>query len=416
MKKRIAITVESYYRTPQPNGICVKAITDELLRGGHRVSIFTSKRGYKQPNHEIVEGAVVRRFNRSIACILRNISNYYGGIGAKAARIISKFIFRINDYLKCNLWPLDSFILIIKYVISINKLHNRNRFHVILGVYLHIEEVLAAIIIKRKHPEIKLVIYTLDAMTGREVPKILGIGKIREKSMKRWERYIYRKADVICVMKSHKRHYKQRQYDDIRNKLRYVDIPLFKIRNMTNIHKQSNAKQIIVFTGHASETIHSPLYFLKILKKMKNVQLHMYGTVSDKVKEVIKDKDLLDKFVFFHGRKEHKEILRIQQEADFLVNFGCKNSTSIPSKLFEYISSRKPIINFYKISDDASYPYVKVYPDAIQLCEYDEKIDENVKALNEFMFNKERVLIHKDSLINLYYKNTPHPMAKEILD
>jgi glycosyltransferase involved in cell wall biosynthesis len=415
--KNVLFIVESYFRNPQPNGICAKVVVDELTRQGHKVKVYTSKRGYKQPTSEIVDDVQVLRYNRSIAYILRNASEYYNGLGSVILGIFSKILFGISDVLKCFIWPLNSFLLVLKYVIAAEKNLKNEKIDTIVGVYLHIEEVLAAIIIKMKNPEIKLIIYTLDAMTGRIAPKIFGTDKIRKASIKRWEDFAYKKADSICVMESHRNHYKDTHYDNIREKIKYMDIPLFKIeREVKSNNIMDRKEKIIVYTGFTSETVHSPVYFFELLKNIKNVQVHMYGTVTDGIKKIIRENGLENRIVFLKGRRKREEIVRIQQEADFLVNFGCDSFTSIPSKIFEYFSVKKPIISFYKIADDASYPYIKKYPNSLLIKEDMKLLDENVQLFSDFIFKDVFDVIDESSLIDLYIDNTPIPIVNEILD
>ena len=52
--------------------------------------------------------------------------------------------------------------------------------------YLGIEETLAAIMIKKNLRKL-LVIYTLDAMTGRTSPVLFGSKSLARKSIERWE-------------------------------------------------------------------------------------------------------------------------------------------------------------------------------------------------------------------------------------
>lgn len=50
------------------------------------------------------------------------------------------------------------------------------------------------------------------------------------------------------------------------------------------------------------------------------------------------------------------------RRADILLNLANDNTNQIPSKIFEYISCRKPILNIYRNADDIGTKYLRDYP------------------------------------------------------
>ena len=68
----------------------------------------------------------------------------------------------------------------------------------------------------------------------------------------------------------------------------------------------------------------------------------LYRSFNDDIKNISKN-------IHFLGKKRKEDIIRIYQEADILVNIGNSIDNQMPSKIFEYISTGKPILNFYKI-------------------------------------------------------------------
>lgn len=415
LAKKIAFFVESYYRTPDPNGICVKAIADELTNQKNQVYVFTSKRGYRQPRHEIVYGVNINRFNRSMGYIFKNFGNYYNNLWGKIAKTLSRIILGLDFRFKCFIWPLNSITLIIKYIISAMNEYKRGKFDVVIGVYLHLEELLSAVYIKNKYPDVKLIIYTLDAMSGRPAPHILGSENITQKSILRWENYIFKKADVICVLESHRKHYDDPSYNNLRKKLKYMDIPTLKFETIQK-SKHMNNITTLVYTGNSSLINgRDPLYLIEILKKVTYVEFHMYGAVADRVEQLILESGLLNKVVFLHGTVSHEETIKAQSDADFLVNLGSFDQTAIPSKIFEYIVQRKPIISFFKIDDDASIPYLLKYPDSLLIKEDKLFLTKNTENFRRFIHSNDHIAIDSDYLKKNYYNNTPLPMIDEIL-
>ena len=89
-----------------------------------------------------------------------------------------------------------------------------------------------------------------------------------------------------------------------------------------------------------------------------------YRFLQDKMKGSVDN-------VHFLGRKNKEEVARIYQEADILVNIGNAIDNQMPSKIFEYISTGKPILNFYKVPNCPTLKYLNNYPLALNLYEPD---------------------------------------------
>lgn len=416
MRKNILFLTDAYYYNPSPNGICVKIVADELVNRGHDVTVLTCKTKVKQKSFEVIDGANVYSRQRGIGYWLRNLADSKNGISKSVFEFISKVVSYLWVMLGAFVWPLRSPFVIFRYYRNAKKLFKRVKFNTIVGAYLGIEETLAAIMIKKKFKEVKLVIYTLDAMTGRASPVLFGSKSLARKSIERWEKYVYKKADSICVMNSHREHHKNAKYDRFRHKFKYMDIPYLKPRDTGIDYARGNGKIKIVYTGFTSKVTGDPGYFIRLLKDLPDVEFHLYGKRDEYVEELIRDSGLLNKQIFTNGRLEHKDILRIQENSDFLVSFGCMHSCMVPCKIFEYMTALKPIISFYKVKEDASYPYIERYPDSILIEEAEDKFQENLERLINFIYNTPRKQITNEYLLENYYNNTPHPMADEIID
>lgn len=67
-------------------------------------------------------------------------------------------------------------------------------------------------------------------------------------------------------------------------------------------------------------------------------------------------------WIALHGSVSSEEAARARETADFLINIDNTNPLQVPSKIFEYISTGKPVVNF--VFDDRSpiLPYLRDYP------------------------------------------------------
>ena len=95
--------------------------------------------------------------------------------------------------------------------------------------------------------------------------------------------------------------------------------------------------------------------------------------------------------IFLHGFLTHEAIMQIYTESDFLLNIGNTNTAMLPSKLFEYMSTGKPIICTYTSKYDTSNEYIIKYPNSILLNE-NKPIDQHIKPLEKFLNKDFKIL------------------------
>ena len=136
----------------------------------------------------------------------------------------------------------------------------------------------------------------------------------------------------------------------------------------------------MVFTGKFYSDIRNPEEMLSILSEFpKEFSLSLYGVgcrdIVEKQAKLFKNSTMVD-----FGLVTHKECLAAQNSADILINLENTVANRMPSKVFEYISSGKPVINFYYVKDDIGLSYLKKYPLCYNLClnDYTEKDVENL--------------------------------------
>ncbi len=70
-------------------------------------------------------------------------------------------------------------------------------------------------------------------------------------------------------------------------------------------------------------------FFLKILKKYietENAIFNIYGSISNGIKNTIKEMNLWNRTVFFHGRIAQEELINVRNQATVFLNFGNEHS------------------------------------------------------------------------------------------
>ncbi|RLB06318.1 MAG: hypothetical protein DRG83_00560 [Deltaproteobacteria bacterium] len=122
-----------------------------------------------------------------------------------------------------------------------------------------------------------------------------------------------------------------------------------------------------VFTGRFYKTIRNPDGMLKIFSLLINehqkpIYLHIYGDTENVDDLINYYKEKLRSRLLVHGEVS-KNIAEIAvNSADFLINISNISKVQLPSKVIEYMSTGKPIINFSITENDISSKILQNYP------------------------------------------------------
>ena len=104
------------------------------------------------------------------------------------------------------------------------------------------------------------------------------------------------------------------------------------------------------YFGVFTKGVRSPKNFMRYFKNTEDIQLHWYVN-DDSKNEIIINNNNLDSI--FHSIVSRDEALKLMADSfHCLVSIGNLNSTQLPSKVIEYISTGKPIIHFCEIEND----------------------------------------------------------------
>ena len=166
-----------------------------------------------------------------------------------------------------------------------------------------------------------------------------------------------------------------------------------------------------VFTGSIYSGIRNPDYSIHLFEELahSNVNFRIVGFSDVNLSTKITSNNI--QHIEMLGLEETKEILA---NADILVNIGNVMTNQVPSKLFEYISTGKPIVNICKNRDCPTLPYLSQYPMALNLFE-DDDLEKQAMILEKFIQENQGKIIPKGELLCLYEKCTPVYCANQIM-
>lgn len=170
-----------------------------------------------------------------------------------------------------------------------------------------------------------------------------------------------------------------------------------------------------LFVGQFYENIRNPHYLLELFSYLpSNYYLHIVGGGCDK--EVEKYIPILGERLIRHGWVSKDEADAFIEQYDVLVNVNNTITNQLPSKLFEYISTGKPIVNLCKSDVCLSQPYMAKYENGVCVVEKQGFIDYNAKLIKSFVEKNLHVVLSKDEILNTFNENTDVSVAKLMLD
>jgi len=208
---------------------------------------------------------------------------------------------------------------------------------------------------------------------------------------------------------------KNPDYSKFSFKITGVEFPNIRKLNVSNTYPSVFSKEDIniVFLGLLDDSYRSPEKFLSALSsRFSNfpyIKLHFWGDITSN--SVF---DYMEKYpdnIFIHQSVDSDTALSIQQHADFLLNIGNTVSNQVPSKIFDYFSIGKPIINIQKISNCPARRYIDRYPVAYTFEEFTPDIDK----MMDFIFECQGKTVDFNEIRQIYNTATVEYVCEHII-
>ncbi|MBM6908752.1 glycosyltransferase [Collinsella intestinalis] len=378
------------------NGICANAVIKECLRRGHKVVWICNSEAAAPICMEGLEFAEVAP--RWIDAQLARFGN---------RSFIKKTLVAINRvamFRALRSWPLVSK----RYSERVSKAvaAASSDADIVIGAYTQIDAVIAAHEAKKGNPRLRFIAWYLDSFTGGHGPRFLDAEEI-ERRGKCWNRQLLENADAVVAMESSRRFHEERCCDEPWfDKLRFLDLPLLDISEAPDLQAnvESSKTKTIVYAGTLPKGIRSPEFFINVLSFIPDESCCVLF-VGDGTNRTLTEACARDRRIEVRGRVPHEEVSRLLSSADYLLTLGNRLANMTPSKIFEYMAFRKPIIATYPIDSEPSLPYLERYGDTLML---DERGDPSVAAEQLVGFlNASHEPISFDELKTRFWNNTP---------
>lgn len=403
MKKKLVIVVGGYYPFyGNPMGIVLEQIVPHLV-SMYDVMIISLKRSAQQIDtrpcwHNGANVITITSFLHEI--LLRN-----NAIVKSCYRLFARMkMGRFEDY-----W-------IGMMANGLERLYAKYPFDGILSLGFPMQMHEAAKRFKLNHPAIKWVTYSTDScydntnLTCIHNPwlKNIAVSRLvqRERAFREMADYNFVSREIFNSTPE--------ALKFVKDKCDVLDYTILPKKQDLDSSFTDNIVRI-VYAGGMPTKMRDPSYFLKVFCSLSpsiNARLDVY-LIGEKPEALRIAEMALPGKVVVHPAVKHSEIERIyEHEADVLLNLGNNSDVFCPSKLFDYISTGKPIIDVY-YNGSLPNPAILRYPLAFRLKNYGN-IEQDVNSLNKFINQTMASRLSEERLRELYPDYLPEFVAKKI--
>lgn len=194
------------------------------------------------------------------------------------------------------------------------------------------------------------------------------------------------------------------------------------IVDRTQIHKDNLSVEVckIIYGGGVDKYQRNPINIINIINEInENVvfYFYIYGNLVNKLSNINSN------LVKVNAPIPHDEFIEKVHESNILLSIGNKESDIVPSKVFDYISTGKPILHFSFNSNDPYYYYLSRYRLSLIIdykrflndLDYKQTISiELNNFIESYGFTNESILF--DEIKSNYIECTPNYVKDQILD
>lgn len=407
---KILIALYAYYPFANANTNVILPLIKELSKS-YEISIVSKNNNNTAPDFELLDGVCVYRY-KTQNILLRTLHMvYYMDIKKKRA-LWKNGIITIMHMVSSLLHKFDCFKH--REYCLLKKMLKKNEYEFVLSTC---ESYLSCVHILKLKKELKFQIPWIAYFMDPNSNYIGNAGFSMEHIMHEVD--IYKYSDLILVTEE----IYEENKSNIFTPYLYKTIP-FRFGNIRFVENELvnpifiTGKINCVYVGSLlDERIRSPRYLFKLINELDDrFVIHMVcNRLSKSTIDLCNSIVSNNRKIRWYNTLPLQECMGIISNADILINLGNRSRNQLPSKIFDYISTGKPIVNLYSLHNDTSKHYLENYPNKLNIYENDDQLFENVQAFLEFTSKYSGKTISKDQLLDLYSEYDSEVVTKETI-
>lgn len=407
--KHIVFILGSYYPNYSAVGKCLGNIADVLV-SEYNVTIICTKTSLSESeifyhnNQKIMR--VMTNYNKKRMTVEKNLEET-AGLKNKRLKIL-KQILRIHRFTKTLISKetIDPQLVLV-YEKALQSV--REPIDFIIPTCTPFESVITALEYKKNNSDVEIIPYLFDLFAENLNLNRLFLNRELKRKKNMWlENEMFKKSKAVLYVDNWTSYIKK-YYSKYTKKTIEVGHPLLLKINEQKLEKIDD-KIHIVYTGIVDLKNRNPKYALKILTQLKSEQIVIDFYAFGSGKSVIDEyAERYANRVIAHGKVSSNEAGIARNTSNILLSIGNVNTSQIPSKLFEYMSTGKAILHFAHTDTDPVIQVLNNYPVKMIVIR-NQKVD--IEIIESFIFNNCQINISFDKIFKNYSMDSPKVIAK----
>jgi len=214
----------------------------------------------------------------------------------------------------------------------------------------------------------------------------------------RFERGCFAEADAISVTTAETRDRYAALFPESARKIAVIP-PLVALPEAEGTGEAAGPsdRRRLVFLGRLYPTIRRPDFLLALFAALKDsganehYELHFYGDTWECEANFAPFRDRLGRDIHLHGPVPREQAISAMRSASVLVNIGNDTHYQLPSKVVEYATTGKPILNLAAYPDDSSARFLADYPAHLTLVAHGrDPVPDDIEKLKAFLARPSR--------------------------
>lgn len=283
---------------------------------------------------------------------------------------------------------------------------NAHKFDVILAFTMPFYTLELATLVSNKVP---FVFYQMETTYDRPTTHY-GLYHVSQNMISRWSSAASRIIATSLLYST----YDKPTISQFKSKVRIAEFPNVRphddIKVTERVQLPSDTCNV-VYVGQLYPGYRDPNYIFKIFEQLSdtNIHLHLFGNIQGKYPEDFYKKYFENQVpnIHYHGEVSPFEADAAMQTADILVHLGNPERESLPSKILDYISSGKPILNVCQIYDCPTISILENYSLKLNLFTGDAITCDLVQMVKLFCEKNRGEKLPFEQIEPLYEEYTP---------
>lgn len=179
----------------------------------------------------------------------------------------------------------------------------------------------------------------------------------------------------------------------------------------------------IVYIGKFYYKTRDPQYLFNLMDALNEKDKNIHLTIAGSYALARLPKDFIEKYftnniphITYLGELPADKADTLLNEADILVHLGNKVPDQMPSKILDYISSGKPILNIYGIDECPTLPYMNKYPLSLNIKDSTEITNELIEQILLFLQQSKGKRIPFEQIEQQYKECTPQYVGQQFYE